>query len=127
MKLTSPFALAAISIAVVSPGCTVYQAPPLPQRVYVQPVPAVTYVEPAPQAVISVYVEPPILQPAPILIGWAPPPMLVETVVPLRYAGAVWVGGYWVGEGNWVWAAGHWRAPPQSNYAWIHPYSVVSG
>ena len=124
MKLKSPFTLVAtaVSIAVLSSGCTVYQAPPPPQRVYVQPVPAVTYVEPAPQAVISVYVEPPILQPAPILIGWAPPPMLVETAVPLPYAGAVWVGGYWVWEGNWVWAAGHWMAPPQPNYAWVHPY-----
>ena len=81
-----------------------------------------TYVEPAPQAVVSIYVEPPVLQPAPILVGWAPPPMLVETSVPLPYAGAVWVGGYWVWEGNWVWAAGHWMAPPQPSYAWVHPY-----
>jgi len=122
MKLSSPVKLAAISIALVGSGCTVYQAPTPRQHVYAQPVPAVTYAEPAPQAVVSVYVEPPILQPAPILIGWAPPPMLVEPAIPLPYASAVWVGGYWVWEGNWVWAAGHWMAPPRPNYAWVQPY-----
>ena len=118
----------AIAMASFLGGCTVYQAPP-PQRVYVQPVPAPvyaqpvpTYVEPAPQPVVSIYVEPPIQQPAPILVGWAPPPMLVETVAPLPFAGAVWVGGYWVWEGNWVWAAGRWAPPPQPNYVWVHPY-----
>jgi hypothetical protein len=124
MEFKSPVALAAaaLSVAALGSGCTVYQAPPPPQHEFVQPIPAVTYVEPAPQAVVSIYVEPPILQPAPILVGWAPPPMLVEMPPPLPYAGAVWVGGYWVWEGNWVWAAGHWMAPPQPNYAWVHPY-----
>ena len=124
MQLKSPIALTAVTLAIAAlgSGCTVYQAPPPPQRVYVQPVPAVSYVEPAPQAVVSIYVEPPILQPLPILIGWAPPPMLVEASVPFPYAGAVWVGGYWVWEGTWVWAAGRWMAPPQPNYAWVHPY-----
>ena len=112
----------AIAFMTLVAGCTVYQAAPPPQRVYVQPAPAVTYIEPAPQAVVSIFVEPPIMQPAPILVGWAPPPMLVETPLPLPYSGAVWVGGYWVWEGNWVWAAGHWMAPPQPNYAWVHPY-----
>ena len=124
MKLTSPITLGALAVSVsaLGSGCTVYQAPPPTQLVYVQPAPAANYVEPAPQAVVSIYVEPPILQPVPILVGWAPPPMLVETAVPLPYASAVWVGGYWVWEGNWVWAAGHWMAPPQPNYAWVHPY-----
>jgi hypothetical protein len=103
MKLTSTLVLrgAAFAAAAIGAGCPVYQAPPPAQRVYVQPVPPVTYVEPAPQAVVSVYVEPPVLQPAPILISWAPPPMLVETPAPLPYSGAVWVGGCWVWEGNW--------------------------
>ena len=48
--------------------------------------------------------------------------MLVEVPAPFPYAGAVWVGGYWVWEGNWVWAAGHWMARPQPNYAWVNPY-----
>ena len=121
MKLAMHSSVAASIAMLLGSGCTVYQAPP-PQRVYAQPVPAVAHVEPAPQAVVSVYVEPPIAQPAPILVGWAPPPMLVETAVPMPFAGAVWVGGYWVWEGNWVWAAGHWMAPPQPNYAWVHPY-----
>jgi hypothetical protein len=91
--------------------------------VYYQPVPQVpTYVESAPRPVVSIYVEPPILQPEPILVGWAPPPMLVELPAPTPYDGAVWVGGYWVWDGNWVWAAGHWMAPPRPNYVWVHPY-----
>ena len=119
-----PFALA---VAVLLSGCTVYQAPP--QRVYVQPAPPPVYaqpvplvVEPALQPVISIYVEPPIQQPEPILVAWAPPPMLVESPAPLPFGGAVWIGGYWVWEGNWVWAAGRWAPPPRPNYAWVHPY-----
>jgi hypothetical protein len=119
-----------LAIVIVMSGCTVYQAPP-PQRVYYQPVPAPVYVQPAPtavyvepveQPVVSVYIEPPISQPPAILVGWAPPPMLVESPPPLPFASAVWTGGYWVWEGNWVWAAGRWAPPPQPNYAWVHPY-----
>lgn len=116
-----------IASAAALSACTVYQAP-APQRVYAQRVPAPVYqpapvfAEVVPQPVVSIYVDPPVFQPAPILIGWAPPPMLVETVAPLPFASAVWVGGYWVWEGNWVWAAGRWMPPPQPNYAWVHPY-----
>lgn len=125
MNLHSHTALAAavIAIAAGGSGCAVREPPPPPQRVYYQPVPPVpTYVEPAPRPVVSIYIEPPILQPEPILVGWAPPPMLVEMPAPLPYDGAVWVGGYWVWDGNWVWAAGHWMAPPRPSYVWVHPY-----
>ena len=116
-------AVAFVAVAALSAGCAVREAPPPPQRVYYQPVPQVpTYAEPAPQPVVSIYVEPPILQPEPILVGWAPPPMLVEIPAPPPYDGAVWVGGYWVWDGNWVWAAGHWMAPPRPSYVWVHPY-----
>src|SRR5438552_18123696 len=91
----------ALAVAVVASGCTVYEPPRPAPRVYVQPAPSPVYVEPSAQPVVSVYVEPPILQPAPILVAWAPPPMLVETPPPLPFAAAVWVGGYWVWEGNW--------------------------
>lgn len=123
MTFSPPSALwpLTLALATLTTACTVYQAPPPVRRVYVQP-PVNVYVEPIVQPVISVYVEPPISQPAPILIGWAPPPMLVEIPVPVPYASAVWVGGYWVWEGNWIWAAGHWMAPPEPNYAWVHPY-----
>jgi len=70
----------------------------------------------------SVYVEPPLEQPAPIAVGWAPPPMLVEVPPPEPFPGAVWVGGYWVWQGNWVWGAGHWVAPPRADFVWVHPY-----
>jgi hypothetical protein len=48
--------------------------------------------------------------------------MLVEAPPPPPFAEAVWVGGYWVWEGDWVWARGRWIAPPQPGYGWVHPY-----
>jgi hypothetical protein len=102
--------------AVQPPTRVVYvQAPPPP------PAPEV-YRIPAPLPVVSIYVEPPLYQPPPIRIAWAPPPMLVEIPPPLPYFGAVWTGGYWVWEGNWVWARGRWVAPPRPDYAWVNPY-----
>ncbi len=104
-------------------GCAVQ---PPPRVVYVQappppPSPEV-YRIPAPLPVVSIFVEPPLYQPPPIRIAWAPPPMLVEVPPPLPYFGAVWTGGYWVWEGNWVWARGRWIAPPRPDYAWVNPY-----
>lgn len=100
-------------------GCVATVTPP---RVEVAvPAPEV-YVPPPPPPVVSVYVEPPISQPPPIAVGWAPPPMLVESPPPPPFPEAVWVGGYWVWQGNWVWAHGHWMGPPRPNYAWVHPY-----
>jgi hypothetical protein len=32
------------------------------------------------------------------------------------------VGGYWVWQGDWVWAHGHWVGVPRPNYVWVHPY-----
>ena len=113
-------------------GCVVYQVPPpapgqpppeanLPQP-EAPPAEAPPPEEQAPAPAVSVYVEPPVVQPAPIVVGWAPPPLLVEVPPALPYAGAVWVGGYWVWQGNWVWAHGHWMGPPQPDYVWVHPY-----
>ncbi len=109
-----------LATAVLLTGCVV--APP-PRVVYVRtPSPLLVYQAPQPQPVVSVYVDPPLFQPAPIRIEWAPPPMLVETVAPMPYEGAIWTGGYWVWEGNWVWAYGRWAPPPQPGYGWVHPY-----
>ena len=80
-------------------GCVATVTPP---RVEVAvPAPEV-YVPAPPPPVVSVYVEPPIDQPPPIAIGWAPPSMLVESPPPPPFSEAVWVGGYWVWQGNWV-------------------------
>ncbi len=109
----------ASALSLLFAGC----ASPPPPRVYVAPPPApVVYQAPAPQPVVSVYVDPPLYQPPPIRVEWAPPPMLVETVTPMPYEGAVWTGGYWVWEGNWVWAHGRWAGPPQPGYGWVNPY-----
>ena len=78
--------------------------------------------EPRPVSVVSVFVEPPMEQPEPVAIEWAPPPMLVETIPPAPSAGAIWTGGYWVWEGDWIWAHGHWASPPRPGYQWVHPY-----
>jgi len=91
------------------------------QQTYAQPA-QMEYQPPAPQPVVSIYVEPPLSQPAPVLIAWAPPPMLVESPPAMPYDGAVWTGGYWVWEGNWVWAHGRWAGPPRPGYGWVNPY-----
>lgn len=112
-----------IGTAVLLSGCVVEPAHvyvPPPEPVYVAPAPV--YQAPAPQPVVSVYLDPPLEQPAPIRIGWAPPPILVETPPPLPYEGAVWTGGYWTWQGNWVWAHGRWAPPPRPGYTWCHPY-----
>ena len=121
-------------LAVAGLGGCVVQAPP--ERIYVHTPPRVVYQQPpspptyypengqqqAPEQVVSAYVEPPLVQPEPILVEWAPPPMLVEVPPPQPYEAAVWTGGYWVWQGNWIWAHGRWAAPPQFGYCWVHPY-----
>lgn len=119
---SAPIALrpVALTLCAAAAGCVAYDSTPSP--VYGQPATQLIYTEPAPQTVVSVYVEPPLSQPPPILVGWAPPPMLVDVPPPMPFAGAVWIGGYWVWDGYWVWAAGRWAAPPWPYYTWIHPY-----
>lgn len=85
-------------------------------------VPAPVWVPPPPPPVVSVYVEPPLVQPAPVAIEIAPPPMLVEVPPPPPYPEAVWIGGYWGWHARWVWCAGRWSAPPQPGYVWAQPY-----
>ena len=125
------FALYALAAALA--GCVVYQTPPPapvppapeaypPQAEAPPPAEAPPTEESAPEPAVSVYVEPPVVQPAPIVVGWAPPPLLVEVPPPSPFLGAVWVGGYWVWQGNWVWAHGHWMGPPRADYVWVHPY-----
>jgi hypothetical protein len=111
--------LVAIVVALALTGCVAEVTPPRARIVV--PAPEV-YVPAPPRSVVSVYVEPPISQPAPIAVGWAPPPLLVESPPPPPFDGAVWVGGYWVWQGDWVWAHGHWVGPPRPNYVWVHPY-----
>lgn len=108
-----------LASAALVTGCAVSVAPP---PAYVHHPAPVVYAAPAPQAVVSVYIEPPLFQPPPLRVMWAPPPMLVELVPPQPYPDAVWIGGYWVWEGNWVWARGRWSDRPHPGYAWVHPY-----
>ena len=113
-----------VFIALLASGCVVTTTEPRYTRIeaptYSQP--AVAYVEPEPRSVVSVYFEPSIGQPPPIACRWAPPPMLVETPPPPPFYGAVWIGGYWIWDGDWVWAHGRWAAPPRHGHVWMHPY-----
>ncbi len=108
-------ALAALLAGCVAPSHTVvhaeasYRVPPV-------------WTPPPPEPVISVQVEPPLVQPAPILVDVAPPPMLVEVPPPQPYPGAVWTGGYWGWQGRWVWCAGRWASPPRTDDVWVQPY-----
>ncbi|HUD25356.1 MAG TPA: hypothetical protein VMQ45_06710 [Burkholderiaceae bacterium] len=132
-----------ITLALLTAGCVVYQpvptyrlppppvasAPspyPPPPGAYPPPAPPVESApiayEAPPQPVVSVYVEPPIEQPAPIACPWAPPPMLVEEPPPPPSYGAVWIGGFWVWHGVWVWDYGRWAEPPRPSYHWVAPY-----
>ena len=94
--------------------------PPRPAPVYVQPAPQ--YAPEVAEPVVSVYVDPPIDQPEPIAVQWAPPPMLVEVPPPQPYDEAIWTGGYWAWEGRWFWSAGRWSPPPRPHYLWVQPY-----
>jgi hypothetical protein len=48
--------------------------------------------------------------------------MLVEEPAPPPFYGAVWIGGFWVWHGTWVWDHGRWAEPPRPSYVWVHPY-----
>jgi len=131
-------AAALLSACVIEAPPRYVQAPPRPApapvTVYERPAPV--YEQPAPvyeqpaqddyaqdtEPVVSVYVDPPIEQPEPIAVQWAPPPMLVEVPPPQPYPDAVWTGGYWSWEGRWFWAAGRWSPPPRPHYVWVQPY-----
>ena len=122
MSLKSTLApLAAALVAALLAGCA------QPHLVAVRAdvgmnAPAPAWTAPPPQPAISVYIEPPLVQPAPVLVDVAPPPMLVEAPPPQPTAEAVWVGGYWGWQGRWVWCAGRWLPPPQPGYHWTQPY-----
>ena len=80
------------------------------------------YSAPEPQPVVSVYVDPPLVQPPPVRVEWAPPPMLVESPPPPPNPDSSWTGGYWAWQGDWVWIHGRWSAPPRRGYQWQNPY-----
>ena len=80
------------------------------------------YAPPVAQPVVSVYIDPPLAQPQAVSVAWAPPPMLVDEPTPQPADNQVWVGGYWVWEGDWVWASGNWAPPPRPGYQWNNPY-----
>lgn len=68
--------------------------------------------------------RPPLSQPQPIAVSWAPPPLLAEAVPPPPSPQAWWVGGYWVWRDGWAWAPGRWEMPPRPQYHWVPPYYV---
>ncbi len=116
---------AAFGAAAILSACVV-QPLPAPRYVAPPPRPAPVYEQPANapsnEPVVSVYVDPPLVQPEPIAVAWSPPPMLVEVPPPQPYAEAVWTGGYWAWEGRWFWSAGRWAPPPRPDYGWVQPY-----
>jgi len=113
-----------------SPPPVVYREPPPP------PPPPVVYQPPqAPAPVVqqdpgygAVSIEPPMDQPAPVAIPWAPPPMLWDPPPPRPYYEAVWVGGHWTWwNGEWVWARGYWARPPNPSWVYAEPYYEYRG
>lgn len=56
-----------------------------------------------------------------IVVNDAPPPPVVEEVTISPGPEFVWVGGFWVWRGHWVWEHGHWARPPRAGAVWITP------
>jgi hypothetical protein len=80
------------------------------------------YVPPPSEPVVSVYIDPPMEQPEAVGVPWAPPPMLVDEPYAMPYDDAIWTGGYWAWDGQWIWARGRWMRAPRYGYMWTQPY-----
>jgi hypothetical protein len=66
----------------------------------------------APARYPAAYQGVPVSQGETIIYGAAPPPMQMEVVPPLPFAGALWIGGYWGWEGGrHRWMPGHYTRP----------------
>lgn len=61
---------------------------------------------------------PPPVAPSVVVPG-APPAPQVETIPPPPGPTYVWVGGYWVWQGEWRWRPGLWLAPPRPAAVWV--------
>jgi len=115
---------------VLASGCVVreYREPPPPVAYRPPPPPPQPAPQPAPvveqdSGWEAVSIEPPLEQPAPVAIPWAPPPMLWDPPPPRPWIDAVWVGGHWTWwSGEWVWARGHWARPPTPGWVYSEPY-----
>jgi hypothetical protein len=76
----------------------------------------------------SVQIEPPMEQPAPVAIPYAPPPMVWDPPPPRPWVEAVWVGGHWSWwNGEWVWARGYWARAPNPGWVYTEPYYEYRG
>ena len=117
--------------AMLASGCVVreYREPPPPPVAYRPPPPPPPVVEPELEMdVASVYLDPPIDQPAAVAIPWAPPPMRWDPPPQQTFVDAVWVGGHWTWwNGEWVWARGRWARPPTPAYVYCEPYYEYRG
>jgi hypothetical protein len=133
--------------ALLAPGCVVREVrEPPPPVVYREPPPPPPAYQPPPQPYPqpvqpqygqpvqqdpgweSVQIEPPMEQPAPVAIPYAPPPMVWDPPPPRPWVEAVWVGGHWSWwNGEWVWARGHWARPPNAGWVYTEPYYEYRG
>ena len=55
----------------------------------------------------------------PVAVQDAPPPPRVEVVTVGPGPDYVWVEGYWVWHGGWVWQPGAWVARPHHHAVWV--------
>ncbi|MGZ6131394.1 MAG: hypothetical protein ACXWLF_05185, partial [Myxococcaceae bacterium] len=118
-----------IGSALLASGCVVreYRPPPPPPVAYRPPPPPPAPIV-QPEVEVALDVEPPLEQPVPVAIPWAPPPMRWDPPPPAPYVEAVWVGGHWTWwNGEWVWARGHWARPPAASYVYSEPYYEYRG
>jgi hypothetical protein len=65
---------------------------------------------------------PPLDEPPMEAIEYPPPPAPGEAVPPIPFDGAIWIGGHFEWDGDWIYVAGRWMAPPGPGYGYTPPY-----
>jgi hypothetical protein len=67
-----------------------------------------------------VYVAQP--QPDYVIVGEAPPALIVEQRSSPPSGDYIWIDGYWDWNGRqYAWLGGHWDRPPHEHYIWVAP------
>jgi hypothetical protein len=90
-----------IALAVLLTGCAT-------DNTYRRAPSQVIYEAPLPQQGIIIYTDAPLYRPVQAGVQWAPPPVPLEIIPYQPYPEAIWIGGYWVWQDNWVWTRGRW-------------------
>lgn len=81
----------------------------------------------SPSAPYDPWIEPAMYPVAPVYVPVAPPPPPREVVPVMPFAGAIWIGGSWAWQNQWIWAPGRWTRPPSAHHRWTPPHYERQG